>query len=156
MDAQDQITLEWAGAWRRYHVAYMRTVTVGEARPEHVSMHAAAQDALLACEEAIRPGRPMSEVFDAHARTLDAAGLGHARLNACGYSLGARYTPCWMDSFMFYEGAPEIMAPGMVFFLHMILMDSDTGAAMTLGRTSLVTEGGSEPLSSLSLEMPQR
>ncbi|MEL6793114.1 MAG: aminopeptidase P family protein, partial [Pseudomonadota bacterium] len=45
---------------------------------------------------------------------------------------------------------------GMVFFLHMILMDSDTGAAMTLGRTSLVTETGSEPLSALSLELPRR
>ncbi|MEL7463064.1 MAG: Xaa-Pro peptidase family protein [Pseudomonadota bacterium] len=156
MDAQDQITLEWAGAWRRYHAALMRTVTVGGPRPEHISMHAAAHDALLACEEALKPGRAMGEVFDAHAVTLDKAGLGHARLNACGYSLGARYNPCWMDRFMFYEGAEQEMAPGMVFFLHMILMDSDTGAAMTLGRTSLVTETGSEPLSALSLELPQR
>ena len=134
----------------------MRTVVVGAPRPEHVSMHAAAHDALLACEAALRPGRAMAEVFDAHARGLDAAGFGHARLNACGYALGARFSPSWMEPFMFYEGAPEIMAPGMVFFLHMILADSDTGAAMTLGRTSLVTESGSEPLSALSLEMPRR
>lgn len=44
----------------------------------------------------------------------------------------------------------------MVFFLHMILMDSETGAAMTLGRSSLITETGSEPLSTLSLDLPQR
>jgi Xaa-Pro dipeptidase len=156
MDAEDQITLEWAGAWRRYHAAFMRTVTVGRARPEHVSMHAAAQDALLACEEALRPGRPMGEVFAAHATSLDKAGLGHARLNACGYSLGARYTPCWMDNFMFYEGAEELMQPGMIFFLHMILMDSETGAAMTLGRSSLITESGADRLSGLSLELPRR
>ena len=156
MDAEDQITLEWAGAWRRYHAAFMRTVVVGDPRPEHVSMHSAAHDALLACEAALKPGRPMGQVFDAHAVTLDKAGYGHARLNACGYSLGARYTPCWMDNHMFYEGAPQEMAPGMVFFLHMILMDSDSGAAMCLGRTSLVTETGAEPLSALSLDLPRR
>ncbi len=156
LDANDQLTLEWAGAYRHYHAAYMRTVVIGEPRPEHISMHAAAKDALLACEEAMKPGRPMAEVFEAHAVTLDKAGLGSARLNACGYSLGAKYSPCWMDTDMFYEGSPQIMAPGMVFFLHMILMDSDTGAAMTLGRTSLVTETGADCLSALTLDMPRR
>lgn len=156
LDANDQLTLEWAGAYRHYHAAYMRTVVIGEPWPEHISMHAAAKDALLACEEAMKPGRPMADVFDAHAVTLDEAGLGSARLNACGYSLGAKYSPCWMDTDMFYEGSPQIMAPGMVFFLHMILMDSDTGAAMTLGRSSLVTETGADCLSALSLDLPRR
>lgn len=156
LDARDQLTLEWAGAWRHYHAAFMRTVTIGEPRPEHISMHSAAHDALLACEAALVPGRPMADVFAAHADTLDKAGLGHARLNACGYSLAARFSPSWMEPFMFYEGAPQEMGPGMVFFLHMILADSDTGAAMTLGRTSLITETGSEPLSALSLELPRR
>ena len=156
LDANDQLTLEWAGAYRHYHAAYMRTVVIGEPMAEHAPMHAAAQDALLACEDALKPGRPMADVFAAHAKTLDAAGYGSARLNACGYSLGAKYSPCWMDTDMFYEGAPQIMAPGMVFFLHMILMDSDTGAAMCLGRSSLITETGAESLSKLSLEMPRR
>jgi Xaa-Pro dipeptidase len=52
-----------------------------------------------------------------------------------------------MDWPMFFHGNPVQLAPGMVFFLHMILMDSEAGAAMTLGRTSLITERGSEPLS---------
>ncbi|MGB0506535.1 MAG: M24 family metallopeptidase [Pikeienuella sp.] len=156
LDAKDQLTLEWAGAWRHYHAAFMRTVTIGEPRPEHISMHSAAHDALLACEEALVPGRPMADVFAAHADTLDKAGLGHARLNACGYSLAARFLPSWMEPFMFYEGAPQEMGPGMVFFLHMILADSETGAAMTLGRSSLITDTGSEPLSALSLELPRR
>ena len=153
LDANDQLTLEWAGVSGNYHAALMRTVIVGAPRPEHVRMHAAARDALLACEAAMAPGRPMADVFDAHARTLDAAGYGHARLNACGYALGARYAPSWMEPQMFYDGAPTIMAPGMVFFLHMILMDSETGAAMCLGRTSLIGETGAEPLSALDLGM---
>jgi len=156
LDAEDQLTLEWAGAWRHYHAALMRTVVIGAPKPAHIAMHAAAQDALLACEAALKPGRAMGEVFAAHAATLDKAGFDHARLNACGYSLGARFSPSWMEAQMFYEGAETEMSPGMVFFLHMILMDSESGAAMTLGRTSLVTDTGSEPLSALSLELPIR
>ena len=79
----------------------------------------------------------------AHARVLDEAGLGAHRLNACGYSLGPRFSPSWMEDQMFYERAPTVMQPGMVFFLHMILVDSETETAVTLGRTSLVTEAGS-------------
>jgi len=149
LEARDQITLEWAGVRAHYHAALMRTVAVGAARPEHVAMHAAAQEALLACEEAMRPGRAMSEVFDAHARVLDARGLSRHRLNACGYALGARFAPSWMEREMFYDGAPTVMAPGMVFFIHMILMDSDSGTAMCLGRSSVVTEAGAEGLSRL-------
>jgi hypothetical protein len=46
------------------------------------------------------------------------------RTAACGYSLGAKFTPSWMDWPMFYEANPWPIAPGMVFFAHMILMDS--------------------------------
>ena len=67
LSEEDQITLEWAGVWRRYHAALMRTVPVGRALPEHERMHAAARDALLACEAALKPGAPMADAFDAHA-----------------------------------------------------------------------------------------
>ena len=75
------------------------------------------------------------------------------RLNACGYSLGATFAPNWMDWPMLYEGNPVVAAPGMVFFLHMIIFDNDAGLAATLGRTSLVTEQGAEPLSRAGLEL---
>ena len=75
------------------------------------------------------------------------------RLNACGYSLGARYAPSWMDSPMFYRDNPAVIAPNMVLFAHMILMDSDAGAAMCLGRTYLTTESEPQPLSRHGVEM---
>jgi Xaa-Pro dipeptidase len=79
--------------------------------------------------------------------------MSEHRLNACGYSLGATYAPNWMDWPMFYAANPVILEAGMVFFLHMILFDSSAGLAMTLGRTSLVTSAGAEPLSSASLDL---
>jgi len=154
--ARDQITLEWAGVWRHYHAALMKTVVVGAPTARHLALQAAAEEALLACEEALRPGRTMGEVFAAHARVLDAHGLSEHRLNACGYALGARYAPSWMEDFMFHEGAPTEIRPGMVFFLHMILMESPTGTANCLGRTSIVGERGAEPLSAMPLDLVTR
>lgn len=156
LDAQDQLTLEWAGAYRHYHSALMRTVPVGSPRPAHVDMHARAVDALLACEATLKPGATMGDVFAAHARVFDAAGLSAHRMNACGYGLGTTFAPNWMDWPMFYADNPVEIAPGMVFFLHMILMDSDSGTAMTLGRTSLVTPTGAEVLSRLPLDLVSR
>jgi Xaa-Pro dipeptidase len=116
-------------------------------------MHQACVDALESCMTALQPGRPVGEVFDAHARVMDAAGYGNARLNACGYSLGAVYTPCWMDWPMLYTDNPVVAEPDMVFFLHMILMDSETGRAMTLGHTVRVSETGCESLSRSALDL---
>jgi Xaa-Pro dipeptidase len=146
LDQNDQITLEFAGAWRHYHCAAMRTVVVGEPRPLHTLYHAAARNALEACEAALKPGKTAGDVFAAHARVFAEHGLGQHRLNACGYSLGAKFTPSWMDWPMFYEDNDWVLAPGMVMFAHMILMDSASETAMCLGRSYLVTDGAAEAL----------
>ncbi len=152
----DQITLEWAGAYRRYHAAMFRTVCAGAATPRHEAMYAAAKEALMACEAAMRPGKTFGDVFDAHASAVDAHGMAPHRLNACGYSLGSRFTPCWMDAPMFYRANPAVIEPGMVLFPHMILMDSETRTAMTLGQTYEITESGPVSLSRSSLDLPVR
>lgn len=146
LDEQDQLTLEWAGVYRRYHAAMMRTIVVGNVDAEHRHMHAAAADAMAACMEACRPGGTVGSVFDAHARVVDDAGLRPHRLNACGYSMGATFAPMWMDWPMFYSGNPTVIEAGMAFFIHIILVNSDSGHAMTLGQTVEVTEAGAVSL----------
>lgn len=153
LERVDQLTLEWAGVHRQYHACLMRTLLVGRASDRHRELFDAAREALLACEARLTPGRSMGEVFAAHAAVFDRRGLERHRLNACGYSLGAVYAPSWMDWPMFYAGNPTTIEPGMVFFLHMILMDSDNGTAMCLGRTSLVGADGAEPLSQAPLKL---
>jgi len=156
LDATDQLTLEFAGAYRHYHACLMRTFLVGQADPRLVAMHAACHEALLAAEAALRPGDPVSTAFDAHARVLDAAGLRAQRLNACGYSLGTTFAPNWMDWPMLYAGQPVLAESGMVFFIHIIVFDAAAGLAMTLGRTSLVTAGGVEVLSKGDIGLVRR
>jgi Xaa-Pro dipeptidase len=156
LDAQDQLTLEFAGVYRHYHACLMRTICIGTPPARQLEMYDVAREALLACETAMKPGAPMADVFDAHARAIDAHGMSEHRLNACGYSLGSTFAPNWMDWPMFYAGNPVILRPGMVFFLHMIIFDSEAGLAMTLGRTSLVTAAGAEPLSKAPLDLVVR
>jgi Xaa-Pro dipeptidase len=89
----------------------------------------------------------MGDVFADHAQVFDKAGLDHARLNACDYAMGAIYNPIWVDFLMFYENNPRPMHERQVFFLHMILMDSDSGLAMYLGHSVEVTAQGANRLS---------
>jgi len=150
----DQVTIEFAGAFRHYHAALMRTVVVGKPSSTQIRMHDANVDALAACREILRPGTTFGELFAAHANVLDDRGFRRARLNACGYSLGAAYPPTWMEWPMSYADNPVIVEPGMVIFLHMIQMDSDAGLAMTLGETFVVTDGAPERLSDLDHNLP--
>jgi Xaa-Pro dipeptidase len=153
LNKNDQLTLEWAGVFHHYHAAMMRTILIGKVSKRHQELFDAARETLLAVEKAMTPGNTFGDVFDAHARVMEAHGLTKHRLNACGYSLGARFTPSWMDMPMFYAGNPEPIAPDMTLFAHMIIMDSETETAMTLGRTYLTTEDAPKPLSRHGLDL---
>ena len=149
----DQLTIEWAGTYRHYHSAMFRTIPIGKANPKHYEMHEACAEALNNCEEKLKPGNKIGEVFDVHAKTFDDIGYKKARMNACGYSLGSTFSPNWMDWPMLYTGNPYLIEPGNIFFMHMILMDSDNQLAMNLGETYLVTESGNERLGKQKLDL---
>jgi Xaa-Pro dipeptidase len=153
LDAVDQMTLEWAGCYRRYHAAMMRTVLIGEAQPEHHHMHSVATDALLACEEALKPGNTLGDVFAAHAGVMDAGGLREHRLNACGYTMGCAYAPIWVDYPMIFENNPMLVEENMVFFLHMIVMNRDNRLAMCPGHSVIIGANGAERLSRTPLDL---
>ncbi len=153
LSANDQLTIEYAGVFAHYHVAMMDTLVIGEPRPRHGELFEAARAALIAVQGAMVSGNRFGDLFDAHAQVMDEAGLSAHRLNACGYSLGARFAPSWMDGPMFYEGNNTVIEPGMVLFAHMILMDSDSETAMTLGRTFITRSGEPEVLSRHDLDL---
>jgi Xaa-Pro dipeptidase len=156
----DQLTLEWAGTAAHYHAAMMQTVPIGKPTEQHIALHAAAKQALEEIEAALScsgdEATTFGDIFAIHARVFDEAGLSRHRLAACGYSLGARFSPSWMDTPMLYQHNPQTIEPGMVIFAHMILMDSDSKTAMTLGRTFLTTSGNAERLSRYGYDLISR
>ena len=153
LSIQDQLSIEWAGTYKHYHSAMFRTILLGKTDPKHIKMHEACVQALKNCESKLKPGNKIGEVFDIHAKTFDDLGFNKARMNACGYSLGNTFSPNWMDWPMLYTGNPYVIEPGNVFFMHMILMDSQSNLAMNLGETYLVTENGNERLGKQKLDL---
>jgi Xaa-Pro dipeptidase len=153
LSSQDQLSIEWAGTYKHYHSAMFRTIPVGKVNPKHIRMHEACVEALKNCEKKLKSGNNVGEVFDIHAKTFDDLGYEKARMNACGYSLGSTFSPNWMDWPMLYTGNPYIIKPGNVFFMHMILMDSENQLAMNLGETYLVKKNGNERLGKQKLDL---
>jgi Xaa-Pro dipeptidase len=150
---EDQLSIEWAGTYKHYHSAMFRTIPIGKADPKHIKMHEACVEALKNCEKKLIPGNKVGEVFDIHAKTFDDLGYNKARMNACGYSLGSTFSPNWMDWPMLYTKNPYVIQPGNIFFMHMILMDSENQLAMNLGETYLITKNGNERLGKQKLDL---
>ncbi len=153
LDKNDQLNLEWAGTYLHYHAAMFRTIVFGDMPDRQKRMYDVAYEALMAVEDALRPGNIVGDAFQAHADVIDRAGMKEHRLNACGYSLGTTFQPNWMDWPMLYADNPVEIEPGMVYFCHMIIFDSDAQLAMCLGETVLTTSGAAERLSRSSLDL---
>ena len=153
LDKVDQLSIEWAGTYKHYHSAMFRTIPIGKISIKQKKMYEACVEALKACENKLKPGNKVGEVFDVHAEVFDKLGYKKSRMNACGYSLGTTFAPNWMDWPMLYTGNPYVIKPGNVFFMHMILMDSDNELAMNLGETYLVTENGNKRLGKKKLNL---
>ena len=153
LGANDQLQLEFGGAYRHYHSCLMRTILTGEPSGHQLAMHSACCEALQACKDAVRPGSTFGDIFTAHADSLDRSGFGEHRLNACGYSLGALYPPTWMDWPMIYRDNPVVLQPNMVIFMHMILLDWDQRLAMSVGDAVLVTANGCETLTKMGTDL---
>jgi len=67
----DQLTIEWAGTYKHYHSAMMRTIPIGKANPKHHKMYEACLESLIKCEKKLVPGNEVGKVFETHAKTLD-------------------------------------------------------------------------------------
>ncbi len=153
LDPIDQLTLEFAGVYRHYHSALMRTIPIGKAKREHLELYELCLESLNACESKLKIGSTAGDVFEQHRFVIDKTKYKSARLNACGYSLGATFAPNWMDWPMLYENNPILIDKNQVFFMHMILMHSESQTAMNLGETYIITEKGCERLGKLKLDL---
>ena len=151
LGSKDQLTIEWAGVYRFYHAAMMRTIVTGRASKRQRDLHAVALDAHAASAAELKPGKTFGDVFDAYAKV--AAKSGYFHLTATGYSLGATFPPSWMDWPMFWHGNDTEIRPGMVLFIHTLVATKDQKFATAPGQTYIITRNGAESLSGLSMEL---
>jgi Xaa-Pro dipeptidase len=149
----DQLTIEWAGSYHRYHAAMMRTIVIGKASARQRDMHKTAVEAHWASVEALKPGKTCGDVFAAYARVCDRHGYRKHRHSATGYGMGAVFQPTWMDWPMFYQDNPTVIEPGAVFFIHTHIADQDHNLAVAPGQSYVVTARGNQPLSKSSINL---
>jgi Xaa-Pro dipeptidase len=151
-----QVTLEHAAVYKHYHACLMRTIPIGGITELARRMHEVNVLQMKACMEALTPGHEIGDVFEAYARVADENGFRDQRFNSCGYSLGATFAPTWMDFPMFVRGQNIVAKAGMVFFIHIILMDKATDTASSIGQTVEVTQDGCISLSKLPFCLTRR
>ena len=151
----DQVIFEPAAAYRHYHACMMYNIVTGDLDPRHQAMHESCVDALESCQALLRAGNTVGELYAAHANAFQRGGYTNAALAACGYSVGISYPPTWMDWPMIWAENPHVLEPGMVFFMHMILLDDSTGLSMCLGETAIVTEGACERINHMPRDVIQ-
>ncbi len=151
----DQVIFEPAAAYRHYHACMMYNIVTGDLDPIHQAMHESCVDALESCQALLRAGNTVGELYAAHANAFQRGGYTNAALAACGYSVGISYPPTWMDWPMIWAENPQVLEPGMVFFMHMILLDDSTGLSMCLGETAIVTEGACERVNHMPRDVIQ-
>ena len=151
-----QLTAEHAAVYKHYHACLMRTIPIGGITKLARRMHEVNVLQMEAAMAALKPGREIGDVFEAYARVADENGFRDQRFNSCGYSLGATFAPTWMDFPMFVRGQDVVAKKGMVFFIHIILMDKATDTASSVGQTVEVTDDGCVPLSKLPFALTRR
>lgn len=148
LSQEDQLTLEWSGASAHYHAPMMRTLILGQPSLRHKELFKAASESFSAIEEILKPGTSFGEIFDLYTKIIEERGLTRHRLNTNGYSIGARFSPSWMENEIFFSGNPLLLEENMTVFIHAMLTDSENDTAMMLGHSYLVTDSGNEHLSS--------
>lgn len=140
----DQVTFELAAPYRHYHAVVMNVASTGIVDRRVRDNFRACREALEETQSFLRPGRTCGDVYDAHARAFRRARFKGTILKACGYSVGATFPPSWMEWPMCWAGNPEVLAPGMTLFTHMIAVDERSGRAMSLGETAIITDAAPE------------
>lgn len=150
LEAQDQILVEYPVAYRHYNVKTEWMILFGKVSDAQRKMYDVSRETLRKMTDIARPGCTLGEIFDTHAEGLDAGGYKAHRYGATGYSVGISFAPTSMDvPPMIYSGNPTVCEPGMTLFYHVMMGNSNSGYAMGVGHTLLITDGAPEVLTGL-------
>jgi Xaa-Pro dipeptidase len=118
LEPGDPVLIEISGCVKRYSAALMRTASVGVPSGQLPAMTAVSCRALEAMLEAIRPGRPLGEVWEVWAKAVSTGGF-EGRFKRTGYSIGVNFPPDWGEGYIlsFKQGETRLLRPNMTFHI---------------------------------------
>ena len=114
----DQVILEMAASFKRYHSPMGRLIYVGKApngttEVEHICIE--AQNETI---KSMKPGASFAEVYNTWQDVVDRNGLSHYRRHHCGYIVGLAFHPSWTGGIgvvSLHDKSDLIIKSGMVF-----------------------------------------
>ncbi|WP_100407286.1 M24 family metallopeptidase [Bacillus solitudinis] len=137
----DFLTLEIAGAYRRYHTPMARTMSIGKAPYKVKELAKVVEEGIEETLAIIRPGIAAEDVERKWSQTI--AKYGHHKKSRLGYSIGLSFPPDWGEhTVSFREGNKTILRPNMTFHLMPGIWYEDYGVEIT--ESIQVTEKGIE------------
>ncbi len=148
MQDGDLVTIDWGTVYNGYRSDITRTFVLGGPTAEIERIY----DAVLAANQsgrlATRAGNPAQEVDRAARRAISLADYGAYFIHRTGHGLGLEgHEPPYV-----VEGNLEMLTPGMVLTVEPGVYVPGLGG-VRIEDDLLVTEGGSETLTSLSREL---
>ena len=150
LGAGEAVSIELAGAHRRYHAPLARTLVLGhpDARLRRVSDVAA--EGLQLVLDGLRPGRTVAEVHGIWQSHIAKEGI--EKPSRLGYSIGIGYPPDWGERTVSIRGDDQnIVEAGMC--LHIIAGMWMSGYGCEISESVAVTESGAEVLTSAPREL---
>jgi Xaa-Pro dipeptidase len=139
----DFLTIEIAGAYKRYHTPMARTMSIGPAPNEVKELAKVVEEGIEATLNFIQPGIRAEEVERIWSKTIGK--YGHRKSSRLGYSVGLSFPPDWGEhTVSFRPGDQTILKPNMTFHLMPGIWYNDYGVEIT--ETIQITDTGVELL----------
>jgi len=148
----DQVILEMAASFKRYHSPMGRLVYVdkapnGTTEVEHICIE--AQNETI---KSMKPEASFAEVYNTWQDVVDRNGLSHYRRHHCGYSVGIAFHPSWTGGIgvvSLHDKSDLVIKSGMVFHQLSWLLGCGKGDYF-VSDTVYVNENGGERLTNTS------
>ncbi len=137
----DQVNLELAGCYKRYHSPLSRALILGEPSPRLKSLSETVVEGINAALDAVRPGVTCEHIEEVWRKTI--AKSGFIKDSRIGYSMGLNYPPDWGEhTASLRPGDKTVLQPNMTFHMIPGIWIDDVG--FETSQTFRVTETGCE------------
>ena len=148
----DQVILEMAASFKRYHSPMGRLIYVDKAPDGTVEVEKICIEAQNETIKSMKPGTSFAKVYDTWQDVIDRNGLSHYRRHHCGYSVGIAFHPSWTGGIgvvSLHDISDLIIKSGMVFHQLSWLLGCGKGDYF-VSDTVFVNENGGERLTNTS------
>lgn len=145
--------VEIGGSFARYTSTLGRQWSFGAPSKRLVELYGVVRRAADACIAELRAGAPAVAGHDASTRIIAEAGLDAYRMHTTGYGMAPGFPPSWGEAPNLFAGSREVLQAGMVVSVEPNIFIAEEGLGVRIIDNLLVTETGSELLSTTSRDL---